>query len=628
MLERYSKQNVDLQVRSKRRARKKATAQVAEGTNEEEGDTAERIQDEREARETISERKFDFARFSAKFLSQPCVDTFIAMLRFHADLNPAQLKRCHRYLYRLAFKHELSVMVFRVDILHLLNKLVKGPGGLPPALEGFKEWEQLVQHIFRQCFKWMDRPTEGQGWREAAVVEMLFSKIPNSIYYLQNGYEKVVQKRAPRPPAELEVKASVPAEQRVAVAVSILIEQAKSDLLDWLKKKISEAADERKAWEDANASRGTETAEDEPPAEIPESPTIFLVPGNDQHKDSLFKDKHLRLLLSILGLQRIGDADDVDASWVFPPTLTSEKLATGLDQIQKAEFDPPTFEDEKTAAQLVRPKSVGRHGEMFSDHSDDDDDNDGVLNDTMFPPNLKEKRRRKDDNDERPRKRRKQNGVELTEEELRDRAKARRKKEQEKNAKIKSKLFVTESDDESDAEGDAEFFRLEEERRRKTAGLIKEALLKRTDDIDEDDSAGETMQRKKPTARKKSKRSESSDDEMPDADDAVDDGSRNAHAGTIDISDANTSPSEDEALFTDDDDDDDDEAVLSEEDVPTSRRRTTAKPTPPLRALSGNAVAKVAISDDEQDDDPPVAKPAARRNTRAGFIIDDDSDDE
>jgi replication fork protection complex subunit Tof1/Swi1 len=624
MLERYSKQNVDLQVRSKRRARKKATAQAIEGNNEEEGDAAERIQDEREAHETISERKFDFARFSAKFLSQPCVDTFIAMLRFHADLNPAQLKRCHRYMYRLAFKHELSVMLFRVDILHLLNKLVKGPGGLPPALEGFKEWEQLVQHIFRQCFKWMDRLSEGQGWKEAAVVEMLFSKIPNSIHYLQNGYEKVVQKRAPRPPAELEVKASVPAEQRVAVAVSILIEQAKSDLLDWLKKKISEAADERKAWEDANASRDAETAEDEPPAEVPESPTIFLVPGNDQHKDSLFKDKHLRLLLTVLGLQRIGDADDFDASWVFPPTLTSDKLTTGLEQIQKAEFDPPTFEGEKTAAQLIRPKSLGRRGELFSDHSDDDDD-DGVLNDAMFPPNLKEKRRRKDDKDERPRKRRKQNGIELTEEELRDRAKMRRKKEQEKNAKIKSKLFVTESDDESDAEGDAEFFRLEEERRRKTAGLIKEALLKRTDDIDEDDSAGETMQRKKPTARKKTKRPESSDDEMPDAHDAVGDGSRNAHTETIDISDANTSSSEDEALLTDDDDDD---AVLSEEDVPTSRRRNTGKPTPPLRELSGNAVAKLAINDDEQDDDAPAAKPAARRNTRAGFIIDDDSDDE
>jgi replication fork protection complex subunit Tof1/Swi1 len=667
MLERYSKQNVDLQIRSKRRARKKAKAQTAGTNNEEDGDAAERAQDEQEAHETISERKFDFARFSAKFLSQPCVDTFIALLNYHADLSPAQLKRCHRYLYRLAFKHELSVMLFRVDILHLLNKLIKGPGGLPPASENFKEWEQLVQQIFRQCFKWMDRPTEGQGWKEAAVVEMLFSKIPNTIHYLQNGYEKVVQKRAPRPPAELEVKASVPEEQRVAVAVSIMIEQAKSDLLDWVKKRLAEAADERKAWEDAHANRNRDVAEGEPPVEIPESPTIFFVPGNDQQKDALFKDKHLRLLLNILGLQRMGSAEDVDASWVFPPTLTLDKLSASLEQIQKAEFDPPTFEGEKTASELIRSKAVGRRGAVFSDHSDDDNDSDGgILNDAMFPPNLKEKRRRKDNKDERPRKRRKRNGIELTEEELDERAKERRRKEKEKNAKIKSKLFVTESDDESDAEGDAEFFRQEAERRKKTAGLIREALLKRTDESDDDDDeAQNTSSRKKKSAPKKKAStahiiSDDEDEDMLDSDAEPAPRPTAKKSGPFEISDGESSSSSDDEdgdaamppASSDDEDennhnsDDNDDSASDDDDRPPVSSRLSksraSKPPPPLRELSSNAVTRTSTphdrdedmngaDDDDDDGDSPI-KPvpggAARRNTRAGFVIGDDSDDE
>jgi replication fork protection complex subunit Tof1/Swi1 len=541
-------------------------------------------------------------------------------------------------------------MLFRVDILHLLNKLIKGPGGLPLALENFKEWEQLIQQIFRQCFKWMDRPTEGQGWKEAAVVEMLFSKIPNSIHYLQNGYEKVVQKRAPRPPAELEVKASVPTEQRVAVAVSIIIEQAKSDFLDWVKKRLAEAADERKAWEDAHANRNEDAPEGEPLAEIPESPTIFFVPGNDQQKDALFKDKHLRLLLNILGLQRMGSVDDVDASWAFPSTLTAEKLSASLEQIQKAEFDPPTFEGEKTASELIRSKAVGRRGAVFSDHSDDDgNDSDGILNDAMFPPNLKEKRSRKDDKEDRPRKRRKRNGVELTEEDLDARAKERRKKEKEKNAKIKSKLFVTESDDESDAEGDAEFFRQEEERRKKTAGLIREALLKKTAESDDDNAAEvkkTTSRKKKSVSKKKTSKpqeiSDDDDDDMVVSD--VEPGPRvTKKTGPFEISDADSSASEDEdaampPASSDDEEEDENEAASSEDDDSAAPR--SRKSIPPLRELSSNtvvAVHKVPTTgnghdedmDMDDDDDPIASKPTAvRRNTRAGFIIDDDSDDE
>lgn len=686
MLERYSKQNVDMQIRSKRRARKKKKQEQPDGDGGEDAENA--AEDAREVARAVTERKFDFAKFSAKFLSQPCVNTFISLIHYYRDLTPVQLKRAHRYLYRLAFKHEQTVLLFRVDILALLHKLIKGPEGLDPAMDGYKDWEQLVQQVFRRCIKWMERDTAGDGWREACVVEMLFSKIPNTMFYLQNGYDKVVEKRAPRPPAELEIKPSVAQEQRIAVAVSLLIEQAKAGELDWVKKQLQNSAEERQSWEDDQAARmGLVSLEDraEAAADAPEplpAPTIFLSPENEERKTALFKDKHLRLLLSTIGFQRLGLADDAEADWVIPSELSASHLTDALNQIKKAEFEPPNFDNDKTAADLVRSKAAARRGATFDDNDSDTNasGSGGDIDEGMFPPNLREKRKRKD-GEANPRKRRKREttGVERSEEEIEERRRARDEKEKEKNAKIKSKLFITESDDESDAEADAEFFRLEEERRNKTAGVIRNALLKQIDggDSDGDDSDGNGAQKKKgktkgkpasstkaaakkkktatpakTTTRKRKKKNADSDgnedqimldagDEESSADDEEDGISAPKQRSR------KPSPIEVDSSANDDDDE------------PPPTRRTARKSSPielsdhddssplpsdmeedadtnagaPLKEVSVNqSKARIVESDDEEEEDAaPAMKPVAfvnRRKMRAGFIIDDSDDDD
>ncbi|PPJ55281.1 hypothetical protein CBER1_04273 [Cercospora berteroae] len=673
MLERYSKQNVDMQIRSKRRARKKKQQQ----TNGEAGEDAqEAAEDAREVARTVSERKFDFAKHSAKFLSQPCVNTFIFFTQYYRDLTPVQLKRAHRYFYRLAFKHELAVLLFRVDVLALFHKLIKGPEGLDPAMEGYRDWEQFVQQVFRRCIKWVERETTGQGWREACIVEMLFSKIPNTLFYLQNGYEQVVEKRPPRPPAELEIKRSVALEQRVAIATSLLIEQAKAEDLDWVKKQLQNAADERQSWEDDQAARmGLVSLEDraEAAADAPEpeaAPTIFVTPDNEERKAALFKDKHLRLLLTTLGFQRLGLADDAEAAWIIPSQLSASQLNDALNQIKKAEFDPPTFEDDRTAADLVRSKAAGRRGATFNDNDSDTDasGSGGDIDEAMFPPNLKEKRKRKD-GDEKPTKRRKRNAVEKTEEELDDLRRARDQKEREKYAKIKSKLFITESDDESDAEADAEFFRLEEERRNKTAGVIRNALLKQMDNAgDEAEKQVDDMQKgKKPKqsaktvtrkAAKKAKKTSKFVDSGDEDQIMIDDGDQSSDDAAEAIvprrRSRKSSPPGVESSNDDDESvlaprsrkkrskqsspielsDNDDSSPLPsdmEDEVGRSHRSPQKHKDLPLKEVSANkSSARIVDSDDDEEEQNPVvlAKPAvSRRNVRAGFII-DDSDDE
>ena len=654
MLERYSKTNVDMHIRSKRKARRRQKKdQPAGGDANEDAEQAE--EDQQDAQRTVSERKFDFARFSAKFLSQKCVDTFVALLQFYRELSPAQLKRCHRYFYRLAFKHELAVLLFRVDILLLFHRLIKGPEGLNPEIDGFKDWEQLVQQVFRRCIKWVSKESEGEGWKEMCVVEMLFSKIPNSLFYLQNGFDHVVEKKASRPPAELDFKAAVEEGQKVGVAVGVMLEQNKADGVAWVREELKRAIAERESWENEQSARavmqdGTEDNGAEAPST--EAPGIFLSHSNsEERKLALFKDKHLRLLLTTLGYKRLGVAEDVDASWVLTSELSSEMLKASLAQIQQAEFDPPTFEDgKKSATDMVRPKGSytrpTRSAGPFDDASDADE---GVsdIDEAMFPPNMREKRKR-DDGVEKPKKRRRlKERKEVTESDAEERAKSRREKERERNAKIKSNLFITASDDESDDERDAEFYRLEEERRKKMRGIIRNQLLKEAEqagaEADEADGGQNTKAKKNRKAKKAKEKlqalDETLDEDLDDLDHAMPDADESEGGeATVDSPRTRRRKRLFEAPVNDasSDSESDSEPLrrhrasdVDEEETPSTSPAAVDEGRP-LTEVSGNAGKEARTEEEDEDEDAPVVKravPPARR-VRAGFVVDDDSDEE
>jgi replication fork protection complex subunit Tof1/Swi1 len=243
MLERYSKQNIDLQVRSRRRARKRRNkAAQAQGEGNVDDNPGDEAEDVVEAERTSKERTFDFQRFSARFVNQTSVNTFVAFTRHYHDLTAEQLKRAHRFLYRVAFKMELSILLYRVDILHLFNKMIKGPEGLDPEAPIFKEWKELVRQVFRGVIKKVQK-------RPEILVEMLFSKINGTIYYLEHGYEKEIPVRQSRLPAELTVKGGLDIKDQIGIAVLALISEGKVDSVRWLKDAISAAATEREAWE-------------------------------------------------------------------------------------------------------------------------------------------------------------------------------------------------------------------------------------------------------------------------------------------------------------------------------------------------------------------------------------------
>ena len=273
MLERYSKENVDLQIRSKRRARKnKKAVRVEAGEMDDAEDQLSEAEDIVEAQRVSKERKFDFSRFSPKFLTQNCINTFVALTAYYKDLNHEQLKRAHRFFYRVAFKQEMSIMLFRLDIISLLNRMIKGPEGLDPANSMYKEWEELTKQLDRRMIKKLEQ-------RPELAVELLFSKISSTVFYLEYGYEKQTSSSNPRAPAELEVKGSMTRDQQIGVVVAAL-DYGRDDAIQWVKEVLYSAADERRSWEaEAEASKildeSTQRIEQAPTApSICKSPSI------------------------------------------------------------------------------------------------------------------------------------------------------------------------------------------------------------------------------------------------------------------------------------------------------------------------------------------------------------------
>lgn len=492
LLENYSKQNVDMQVRSRRRARKKTAADTDAAATRRQ-DKEMNAEDVAEAEKTSTERKFDFAKFAAKFVNQQSINTFVSFLRFYKDFNSEQLKRAHRFFYRAAFKMEQTVYLFRLDIISLFNKLVKGPDGIDNTDPTFKDWSELVRQVFRRLVKKMQE-------RPALAVELLFSKIPSTLYYLEHGFDREVPVKTKRAPAELELKPGLELEQQIGVVVGILINQGKVDVLAWIKKVLSDAAIERQSWLDAHDAQksleqnwlqrqqhpeadqpiptteqpeGTQELEDS----TPRCPSILVTAEKPEHKKAIQDDKHVRLLLTTLSFQAL------ESSWIIPSSLTVASLTDMNALISKFEFAPPVYDDDKSPEDFVRRKLAPRaRPEKESDNNDEDSEGTSEI-EGLFPPNLPDARRSSAEPGEKKskRKRLRHKKDELLDDSVLDaRREARRKKELENNRKIKSNLYVHASDDETDEEADRLFFAMEEQRRLKnhsgSGGMAEKAM--------------------------------------------------------------------------------------------------------------------------------------------------------
>jgi replication fork protection complex subunit Tof1/Swi1 len=334
----------------------------------------------------------------------------------------------------------------------------------------------------------------------------------------------------------------------------------------------------------------------------------------------MFKDNKLRLLMTLVGFSRLGEVHDPDATWIIPYSLTSEQLQEAIDLIRKYEFDPPTYEDGKQPEDLLRSKtSAARRSARRVDFDDDDDNDDGVDNveedhgeygadaPTARKPDAPRKKLKRRERAPTP--------VELDDEEKDRRAAARLKKEIEKLAKEKSTMYVHDSDDEEDAEKDAEFFAREEALRKEmmkafgkklVLGITESAVPKKRK---AEDTTPTSKRRKTPPKRKAQPFADSDGDSDEEVEDAM----------TTEATDTLDNDSEEEALET---------PLLSQHanGAHESDEDMVTKPAVSSTVKSQDLAMADADDDDDEDEDVPAVRRSMARNTRAGFIIDSDSE--
>lgn len=333
----------------------------------------------------------------------------------------------------------------------------------------------------------------------------------------------------------------------------------------------------------------------------------------------MFKDNKLRLLMTLVGCSRLGEAHDADATWIIPSSFTSEDLKQAIDWIHKYEFDPPTYEDGKGPETLVRSKaSAARRSTRRVDFDDDEDDAENASEEDHGEYAADAPTARKPDGERKKLKRRQRvrTPVELDEEEQDRRAEARRKKELEKMAKEKSTIFVHDSDDEDDEERDAAFFAREEALRQDmikalgkslaVASIEPAASKKRK----AEESASTTKRRKTPPKRKAQPFADSDEDSDEDVGDAA---SASSRAASLEARDVLHIDSGDEAT-----------------DTPLSSQHAQAvhesdEETPMKSSMRKDQDVAMADDGDEDEEDVPVMRRPVGRTKRAVF---DDSDSE
>ncbi|CCU77341.1 hypothetical protein/topoisomerase 1-associated factor 1 [Blumeria hordei DH14] len=486
ILEKYSKQNIDLQVRSKRKKRRKSKVDKLTEENELgkiESDDSEK-DDEVVLQQASHDRKFDFKRFSARFTTQGCIDTFILFTTYYNDLNLSQLKRAHRFLHRIAFKDQMSVMLFRVDIIALLYKMIKGPDSLDQSNSSYGEWDELIRQIMKKCIRKIQE-------RPELFVEMLFSKTNSTAYYLEYGYAKQTYNPKPRSIVDLEVKGDKTWEQQISIVVRAMLEEKKENDLQWLKSQLLSAKSERKSWEsslklakpvDENVISSNLMAS--PCNEISETPLITVNPDTSVRKTSMHQDGLFRLLMKLVGIMQIDKTDDSKTSWVVPSSVSAGEIENSLKLIERQELSPLGVIDDQKAVDLIGVKAIkSRNGTRRQ--FEDDEDSDNVEEDILIHHHdlsgkkvseagkitKKKLKPRKEDEFG------KVMNTYYTDIEIEARNSAKREREREKNRKIKSNLFVHDSDEETDEERDRAFFEREEKiRQRSKLAIVKDLL--------------------------------------------------------------------------------------------------------------------------------------------------------
>ena len=344
--------------------------------------------------------------------------------------------------------------------------------------------------------------------------------------------------------------------------------------------------------------------------------TLVIRPAVDEIRTATFKNAKLKLLMTLSGFERLGVEDEPNAIWIIPSVLISANLEELRSTIEKslevAWTDPGGCEPEDLLRRVKTIPAYAEDDEPRRDGFIDDSEGSDDLQDFMFPDNLRSKSDALDTLKHQHKKRkltRKKNAEPLGKDELDERRKAREQAALDRRRKIKSELYIRDSDEEMDEEENRAFFAREEENRKRQAQRVLAALRTGSNEKvaakkRKSDGDAEANQKK----RRRSMTDDEDEDEMEmmEVESASSPQQRPATSGDEPDNEDTPLSSQSQASY----------AASDKEDAPRETPQAGLNaPTPTKEQEAQNS-----------DDDLPVLAPQ-RRGVRAGFILDDSDDD-
>ncbi|KAK9464351.1 timeless protein-domain-containing protein [Lipomyces arxii] len=213
LLENFSRNTKNLYVRSKRRRshkdsrRQNKVSKIATGRQTSDLEADDDNEDQRTDNEMdkvlnqqISEHSFEFRKFESRFFTQNCVDMFRAVLETFKDLNDQAIKRLISFFHRIFFKREEETLLYRLDFMLLLYRCLDPRNGISYIRPVREEVERFMKHYVRKL-------TRALQERPALYVELLFTKMPDSLFFLKFGHDNIpTQKRPKKLPVKVKAK--------------------------------------------------------------------------------------------------------------------------------------------------------------------------------------------------------------------------------------------------------------------------------------------------------------------------------------------------------------------------------------------------------------------------------------
>ncbi|KAH9464022.1 hypothetical protein Pst134EB_003561 [Puccinia striiformis f. sp. tritici] len=332
----------------------------------------------------FAEHKFEFGKFEARFAHEAVANTLITYLRGYREFtDPELMKRVVKLMYRQAVGANAHKLFFRASVLDLFNTMIEEKSTMPKH-PVYTDLFRFIDYILKQYFK-------SVGESPFLIIEALcnhgmrdWTRAFDSSSDDSDGMpsKASTSRKVAKLPAEIEAKPGLSWSQRLGVAVGLLVDNGKSDLVNKIQDILRTESASRTATVLMNDDTDDDGLEidlqswlqhpDQAPSEElraqlkqPSAASMAkfedhrVEPGEDNElKNALARDAELHMLLRLLYWLNEEEYPG-HLCWVIPKSRTHSELDLDIKVIDHFLINPLDH-DGKSPADLTKKKRKRR----------------------------------------------------------------------------------------------------------------------------------------------------------------------------------------------------------------------------------------------------------------------------